>query len=125
MIKSLIGPILLTIALAACASPAPQAPLASSPAATPAASPAASNYKVGERVTLTGQLVIKGSMPMLQAVLIRESGERWELKDVQPMDAARLQNKAITVEGKVARNAATAMLYPSLAVTGIVLSAKP
>lgn len=114
MNKYLIGPALLALALAAGCAASPNA----APAPTPA--PADARYKVGEQVTLNGQLVIKGGMPMLQAVLIQESGERWELKGIQPMDAARLQNKAVTVDGQVDRNVASPMLYRSLKVTTVL-----
>lgn len=122
MLKSLIGPVLLAITLAACGATTPK--VESSPSTAPTAPPGP-HYMVGEHVTLTGQLIIKGSMPMLQAVLIRESGERWELKGVQPMEAARWQNKPVTVDGKVERNVGTPMLYPSLTVTTIALVVRP
>lgn len=89
------------------------------PTVAVAASPAP---EVGEQVTMSGKLVIKGSMPMLQAVLTRETGERWELKGIQPLTAARLQNKRVLVEGKVVRAKASPMLLPSLTLTNITLN---
>lgn len=110
---------LLTWAALLFVAPMATACISHSPSAE-AAAPRA--LKVGEQVTMTGRLALKGSMPMIQAVLTRETGERWELTGIPRPTAARLQNKRVTVEGKVVRAAATHMLRPSLAVSSIRLS---
>lgn len=110
MNKIYLVPVLLALAFTTgCATPTPA--VAAGPAPV-----------VGESVTMTGRLTIKGSMPMLQAVLTRETGERWELKGIQPLTAARLQNKKVSVQGKVVRATPTPMLLPSLTLTGIALN---
>lgn len=78
--------------------------------------------QVGEQLHLTGRLALKGSMPMVQVVLTRDTGERWELTNIPPTTAGRLQNKRVAVEGKVVRAVATPMMLPSLAVTSITLA---
>lgn len=110
MNRYLLVPAILAVALTAgCVAPAPAV------AAPPAA-------QAGEQVKMAGRLALKGSMPMVQVVLTRDNGERWELTNIPPTTAGMLQNKRVTVEGKVVRATATPMMLPSLAVTHITLA---
>lgn len=109
MTKKLIPALLLALAgLTGCTAPSP-------------ATAAPTARTVGEQVHLTGRLNLKGSMPMVQAVLTDTEGQRWELKGITPAKAERLQNKLVAVDGKVVRPTGTPMMLPSLDVTDIVL----
>jgi hypothetical protein len=98
------------------------AALATGCAAPNVAIAANDSLEAGQSVTLTGRLALKGSAPMVTPVLTSETGERWDLTTVPQATAARLQNKRVTVEGKVVRAVATPMLRRSLAVTSITLA---
>lgn len=109
MNRYLLAPALLAVALTTgCVTPAPADAATSAP-------------KPGETVQMTGRLTLKGSMPMLQVVLTRDTGERWELTNIPPVTAGQLQNKQVAVEGKVAPAVATPLMLPSLTVSSITL----
>ena len=84
----------LCLALAACAQPAP----------------------AGGTVTLTGKVVVNGSAPFQQPVLLTAGGQAWAL-DALPVEQARaLDGRTVTVTGVVLRAAAPGTWGPAVRV---------
>lgn len=75
--------------------------------------------RVGDDMSLTGTLVLKGSEPRPAPVLVRESGEQWELESVAADAARDLQNRRVRARGVVTRAPGAGPLLPALRVTGI------
>lgn len=75
--------------------------------------------RVGDTLSLTGTLVLKGSEPRPTPVLVRDAGEQWELQGVAPATSRQLQNRKVQARGVVTRAAAEGPLLPALRVQEI------
>lgn len=73
----------------------------------------------GEHKTLEGKLVLKGSMPMVQTILVQPDRQQWELMGVPRARAEALQNRQVVAQGVVVRPAKGGFLPPGLRVTSI------
>jgi hypothetical protein len=88
-------------------------------AALAAAGCATASPQAEARLTMTGKLVLKGSMPKVRVVLIRSETEQWELQNVPVETAEELQNQRVNVEGFVTREVRSGMFLPSMSVNKI------
>jgi predicted small secreted protein len=70
----------------------------------------------GDNIKRTGRLVLKGSEPFLQPVLIVSNSEHWALSGVDGKTAAIFQNKMVNVTGQRICTHANAALLPSIEV---------
>ncbi|WP_350571791.1 hypothetical protein, partial [Pseudomonas sp. H26/SER47-MNA-CIBAN-0231] len=66
---------------------------------------AAAASSAGKLLTLEGKLVLKGSMPMVQTILILPDRQQWELQGVPRARAEALQNRQVIAQGVVVRPA--------------------
>jgi hypothetical protein len=73
----------------------------------------------GQTVTLTGKLVLKGSAPMIRPTLQVDEGNHWDLTAVDRATAIALQNRRVTVVGKVTPAGTEPTLLRSLRVTAL------
>ena len=78
---------------------------------------AGSGQPAADLTVLQGKLVLKGSMPRPQVMLVRPGAESWELEGVTADTAASLQNQQVQAEGVVTRAIRTGVLPPCLKVT--------
>lgn len=71
------------------------------------------------KLELQGQLVLKGSLPKVQPVLVMADAQEWVLLDVPAAVAERHQGRRVVVRGTRVSGASVGSLLPGLAVEGI------
>ncbi|WP_454720252.1 MULTISPECIES: hypothetical protein [Cupriavidus] len=77
---------------------------------------AAQPAPAGSTVTLTGKVVVNGSAPFRQAVLLTAGGQAWQLDALPDAQARALDGHAATVTGVVLRAAQPGVWGPALRV---------
>jgi len=72
------------------------------------------------RTELQGQLVLKGSLPKVQPVLVMANAQEWVLLGVPAAVAERHQNRRVVVRGTRVPGASVGSLLPGLAVEALI-----